>query len=82
MTSFSFIEVSASETELEGYKKDLYGLKQANIHLEVLSKPWISPKAAVYALLLLKNYCYCTFSGLLLLVLLLLRVLRNYCYCY
>ena len=51
-------------------KSILCGLKQSHIYLRVLLQPQINSKAAFYTLLLLRNYCYCTFSGLLLLVLL------------
>ena len=37
MTSFFYIEVSASETELEGYKKDPCGLQWSHIHFSACS---------------------------------------------
>ena len=52
MTSFFHIEVSASETEVEGYKKDQCGLKQSHIHLREVLQPYINPKAAFM------HYCY------------------------
>ena len=39
ITSFSYIEVSASQTGLEGHIKDLCGLKQSNVYLRVLLHP-------------------------------------------
>ena len=36
ITSYFYIEVSASQTGLEGCKKGLCGLKQSNNHLRVL----------------------------------------------
>ena len=36
ITSFFYMDVSASQTGLEGYKKDICGLKQSNIYLRVL----------------------------------------------